>query len=106
VILVTASILVLFGFVLFVAGNLFDQTALAVVGGVIVVGIGSSVVDSGLQHKVGEQRVITNETANRTVVNTDAEYREVQMPMNLPFGFLILLVGALLVFQPLTKDQS
>jgi len=103
VILLTATLLVLFGFLAFIVGNVRGYTALAVIGGVIVIGVGASVTDSGLEHQTGERQVITNESANRTEVEIQAQYEPVQLPLNLPVGFLILLTGALLSLQSLTE---
>jgi hypothetical protein len=106
VILLTATLLVLFGFLAFIVGNVRGYTALAVIGGVLIVGVGASVHDSGLEHKTGVQKTITNESANTTTVETQAEYQQVQLPLNLPLGFLILLMGALLCLQSLTEVDS
>jgi len=103
VILVTATLLVLFGFLAFILGNVRGYTAIAVVGGVIVVGVGASVAQTGLEHKTGERKVIQNETANRTTVEVNAEHQPVDLPLNLPVGFLILLTGALLCLHSLNE---
>lgn len=105
--LLPASVLVLFGFALFVVGNLAGYTAVATIGGVIVVGVGATVTtQGGLDYRAGETRTITNESANTTVVDVDPEYQPVQTPTHLPLGFLIMLGGALLSIQPLGDGLS
>jgi len=102
--LLPASFLVLFGFGLFALGNVADYTGVAMIGGVIVVGVGAGIVtQGGLEHKVGETRVISNETANQTVVDVEPEYRPVGTPSRLPLGFVTMLAGSLLAFQPLAQ---
>jgi hypothetical protein len=105
--LLPASFLVLFGFGLFALGHVTDYTGVAVIGGVIVVGVGAGIVtQGGLDHKVGETRTITNETANQTVVDVEPEYRPVGTPNRLPLGFVTMLAGSLLAFQPLAQTVN
>jgi hypothetical protein len=105
--LLPASVLVLFGFALFAAGYVADSPGIAVVGGVIVVGVGAAItVGGGVYEQTGEREVITNESANRTVVETSAQYKPVDLPINLPLGFLTMIGGALLSFQPLAEEAE
>lgn len=100
--LLPASVLVLFGIVLFVIGNLTDYTAVAVIGGILVVGVGAVITtEGGLVHQAGSQETIVNETENRTVVSHEPQYEPVETPVNLDLGFIIMLVGSLLSLQPL-----
>lgn len=104
--LVPASVLVTLGLALFIVGNVFDYPGVAVIGGVVVVGVGAGIVtEGGLSHKVGENRTITNETANETIVDVRAEYEPVQTPLNFPVGTVVMLVGALLVVLPLAEES-
>lgn len=105
--LLPASILVLFGLALFVAGNLFDYPAIAVIGGVFVVAVGATIVTQGeLTYRTGETETITNETANRTVVDHQPVYEPVETPTNFPLGYLMLLVGAVLSLQTLSDTAG
>lgn len=105
--LLPASVLVLFGFFLFGAGYVADSPGIAVIGGIIVVGVGAAItVGGGVYEQTGEREVITNETANRTVVETTPQYQAVDLPINLPLGFLTMLGGALLSFQPLAEEAG
>jgi len=105
--LLPASLLVLFGFALFAAGYVADSPGIAVIGGVLVVGVGAAItVGGGIYEQTGEREVITNETANRTVVQTTPQYQAVDLPINLPVGFLTMLGGALLSFHPLTEEVT
>lgn len=105
--LLPAAAVVLFGFFMFVAGSIGDYPAIAVIGGVIVVGVGAGITLQGsLDHKVGEREVITNETDNRTVVDHEPIYEPIDLPSGLPLGFLTMLGGALLAFQPLAEEAG
>lgn len=102
--LASASFLVLFGFALFIIGSYGDYTAVAVIGGLIIVGVGATAINQGgLEYQAGEQRTIVNETANKTVVDVDPEYRQVETPINFPLRYLILIAGGLLSVHPLGR---
>ena len=101
--LTPAAFLVLSGFVLFVIGNVRGYTGVAVIGGVLIVGVGASVVDTGLRYESGEERIITNESANETVVSVDKQYQHTQTPINLPLGLLVMVAGGLLSIQSLNE---
>lgn len=103
--LLPGSILVLLGFVLFAIGNVTDYTGVAVIGGVIIVGVGAMMTtQGGLEYRAGQQETIVNESENKTVVEVEPTYQQVQLPINLPLGFLTMLAGALLAFQPLAEN--
>jgi len=103
--LASAGFLISLGLALFVIGNVFDYSSLAVIGGGIVVGVGAgAVTEGGIEQKVGENRTITNESSNQTTVDIRAEYERIQTPLNFPLGTLVMFAGAALVLHSLAEE--
>lgn len=94
-ILTTAGFLTTLGFIAWILGTLFDKTGIAVIGGVLVVGVGAMGMTDGYEQKVGETQI--ENSANETEIRYD--YAPVETPTHLPLGVLVMLLGALLTLQ-------
>ena len=97
-ILTSVAFLVTLGFALFVLGNVVPgipegyTQAIAVLGAVIVLGVGAGVSVDGLSYKSGEVHS-TNSTTNTTTI--EYQYQAVGLPVKLPLGLLLMIFGAL-----------
>jgi hypothetical protein len=85
------------GFVGIAVGAAFDMTGVAVIGAVIIVGVGATVTTQGLQYRDGQtvEKEFRNESGefvnNESAV--EATYREVETADQLSIGFLWMLLG-------------
>lgn len=98
-ILTIAASLTLCGFLAFVLGNLLGHHGVAVIGGVLVVGVGAMVATGGLEHRSGEVRTTTEN--NATVV--EYQYAQADLPARLPLGYLLMLLGSVFVLRGLNS---
>lgn len=98
-ILTIAGYLSALGFLAWILGSFFDYTGVAVIGGVIVVGIGAAAMTDGLQHETGQ--IETNVSENETEVTT--QYDDVETPANFPLGPVIMILGAMMVIRALDE---
>jgi hypothetical protein len=85
------------GFVAFILGAVFSYQSVAVIGAVMIVGVGAVITTSGVEHRTGE--VVTNSTANETV--HEFTYERTETPTNLPLGTLFMLLGGVLALRGL-----
>jgi hypothetical protein len=101
-ILQTAALLLALGVGVFVLGAALGFKEVAVIGAVIVVGVGAIVGVSGLQYRDGtETTAVTNSTTNTTVETTEFVYERTDTPTHLPLGTLVMLLGGLLTLRGL-----
>lgn len=98
-ILTTAALLTAFGFVAWISGLVLDYPGIAVIGGVLVVGVGAMVMESGLEYRDGEVR---NNTSADTVEITHT-YEKVPTPQHLSMGVLTLLLGGVMSLQSINR---
>lgn len=97
-ILQTATVLALIGFATWLIGLLLDYRGVAVIGAVIVVGVGAAVTeDGGLTQKTGEIET----TAPDNTTEVEYQYEPVETPGQLNLGVLIMLLGGVLVLHGL-----
>jgi hypothetical protein len=96
-ILATAAFLTLLGGAAFVLGAARGYAGVAVIGAVVILGVGSMVVVDGLAYKSGER---VERIDNSTTVHTNT-YRQIDTPTRLPLGALVMLIGGLLAIQGL-----
>lgn len=92
-VLTVAGFLTTVGFVAWILGYLFNLTGVAVIGGVLVFGVGVMVTSDGLAYKTGETHVAGNDN----VTEIENEYQNVQTPTRMPLGILVMLLGGALV---------
>jgi len=98
--LTTAAFLTAVGFLAFVGGQLGNYPEIAVIGAVLVVGVGAAIADSGLERQTGVVET-TNETTNTTV--KEFQYQQVPLPTNLPLGSLMAILGGVGVLRALNN---
>lgn len=100
IVLTTAAFLMAVGFALFIVGWLFGFRGIAVIGGVIVLGVGVMVTSGGLQYKTGESET---QLPSGDVVTTN-QYSTTELPTHLSLGLLLMLAGAVFVFRGLYPE--
>lgn len=97
--LVTASLLSVFGFLTWIAGSVLDYHGVAAVGAVVIVGVGAAAMTDGIQRHAGA--VETNVSANETQISH--EYEPIDTPNQFPLGVIVMLVGSLMAFRSLAS---
>lgn len=95
--LVTASLLSVLGFLTWIAGSVLDYHGVASVGAVVIVGVGAAAMTDGIERQVGA--VETNVSANETRISN--EYEPIDTPSQFPLGVIVLLLGSLMAFRSL-----
>lgn len=100
--LTIAAVLTVFGLLLFAAGEVFGYQAVAVIGAVVILGVGGSIVTGGLEHRTGQ--VETQISANETVVDYQTE--PVQTQSQFPLGVLVMLAGGVAALRALDPGGS
>jgi len=98
-IITVAAFLTTLGFAGFVVGSVFEMREVAVIGGVLIVGVGAMVTQNGLSHRSGE--VTQNVSADTSA--TEYEYQRVETQTQLPLGTMWMLLGGALVLRSLTR---
>lgn len=88
-ILTTAAFLSALGFGIWILGWLFGYPEIAVIGGIVVFGLGFMITTQGLQYESGE---IETELGDGEV-ETESVYSDVELPTSLSLGTLVMLVG-------------
>jgi hypothetical protein len=97
-----AAVLTIFGLLLFATGEVFSYQAVAVIGAVVILGVGGSIVTGGLEHRTGE--VETQISENETV--TDYETSPVQTQSQFPLALLVMLAGGVAALRALDSGGS
>lgn len=93
--LASATILTGTGFAMWIAGAVLDYPGVGVLGALLVLGVGVTVMDDGgLDVKTGE---VQNVTDNGNVTDVEYQYSEVGLPGNLELGFILVLLSTLLL---------
>jgi hypothetical protein len=94
------------GFFAFVAGQVLDMAGVAVIGAVIVVGVGAMVTGTGLEYRDGERvdKEFGGEN-NSTVVGETVvpTYTQLDTPQHLSLGMLWLLLGGTLTLRGINR---
>jgi hypothetical protein len=67
----------------------------AVIGAVLIVGVGAMFTTQGLSYADGK----TVETVDTNTTRHITDYERVDLPTRLPFGFLVMLVGSVLALR-------
>jgi len=92
-----ASFLTAVGFVAWLVGETLNYQGIAVIGATLVVGLGAAITTGGLQYQTGE--TTTGGCCGDTT--TAAEYQTYEPPASLPFGPLVMILGAVMALRPL-----
>lgn len=98
--LATAAFLSAFGFLAWVIGWWAGHPEMAIIGAVVVLGVGVMVTTTGLEFRDGETRIHDN-ASNTTTIQYD--YRTVSTPQHLSLGTLIMLLGGVGVLQSFNR---
>jgi len=70
----SAAMLSAAGFIAFLAGNLFDYYGIAVIGGVIVLGVGATTMNEPLRYQSGETTQIVKHIDHNNSILNSSEY--------------------------------
>jgi hypothetical protein len=95
-ILQTAGFFVALGFLAFIGGYMFNRPEIAMIGAVIVIGVGGTAMVDGLEVKTGEYKVATN-TTNGTNTTIEYQYAPVETQSDFPVDFIILVLGTVML---------
>lgn len=96
-ILQTAIAIAGIGFVAYALGHLFNRYGVAMIGAIIVIGVGASIMTGGVQVAVGEDQVTINESGDKTVTNSTTVYEDVDTQSDFPVGVVVLALGAVML---------
>lgn len=110
-----AALIGVAGFGVWTIGVALDYPGVALLGGVMVVGLGATVVDSGLTYQDGhvehlnQTSLSENETADNSTSMTNAttsvepRYSQVPQTQNFSIGLILLLIGGLTSLQSINQ---
>jgi len=98
--LATALALSLFGLVVWAAGLQFGYTGVAVLGAVLVVGVGASVLGTGLQQRAGT----VEQSPNSTTTVISVQTAPVTFVSSFNAGLIWTLLGGVLTLQATNLD--
>jgi hypothetical protein len=93
----TAAFLTTVGFVCSLFGYVTQHYEIAVIGGVLILGVGGVVAGAGggLETKTGETEI----QVDNTTTTTENEYSPVETPTKLPLGSLVMILGGAIVLR-------
>lgn len=97
--LIVAMAVSALGFAGWVAGTIFEYPGVAFLGAVIIVGVGTMVMTTGLEYEAGH--VETNVSDDETEVSNS--YERVDTSTQLPLGVLWTLLPSMLGFRSLEQ---
>lgn len=80
-------------------GYVTDMTGVAVIGAVIIVGVGATVTVTGLQYRDGQTKTHYNNSTGPDTTEVEPTYAELDTADKLPLGFLWMLFGAVPTLQ-------
>lgn len=90
----TAAIIGGFGVALFVLGFAFERPELAMLGAIVIIGVGASGMGDGFEVKVGEVETTNDDTGETDVENV---YEETGMHERFPIGSVVMIIGAVML---------
>lgn len=82
------------GFITFVVGGILRRPELAMIGAIIVIGLGATMELDGVQVKTGEIHNTTD--SNETVISN--QYEDIATHSEFPFGIVVILLGVVMFF--------
>lgn len=94
------------GFLTFVVGQVFDMAGVAVIGAVLIVGVGAMVTGTGLEYRDGKtekQYYKNGSNSDLDRVAVTPHYSQVDTPAQLPLGMLWLLLGGTLTLRGINR---
>lgn len=98
--LTTALLFSALGFACWVGGVVLDQPEVAVIGGILVVGMGAMVANGGLEYRDGQIETTDPDTNTTTVEHT---YSTAETPQQLSFAALIMILGGVITIQSINR---
>jgi len=94
----TVALVAAFGFAAFIVGNVTGHPGISMIGAVIVIGLGASMMTTGVDVKTGETREVVNTTDGQNVTVRDV-HAPVEMSEEFPFDVVITLLGGVMMVQ-------
>lgn len=101
-ILTTAATLLAVGFVAVAFGYLFGHYEVAVIGGILILGVGAVITGGSLEQSVGEIETET-QVDGENVTETETVTEPIETPQRLPLGALVMLLGGIFVLRSFTE---
>lgn len=92
-ILTVAVVVFLIGSIAYVGGALMGRPDVALIGAILIIGLGGTAMTDGIVVKTGEVQTTTNNTT--TIEHT---YEEVSIHPDFPLGAVVLLLGGVMSF--------
>lgn len=86
------------GLVVWLAGASRGQVGIAVIGAILVLGVGGTVVVDGLEVEAGQIETVDNNTTT-----VEPTYQTAQIAEVLPLGSVVLILGGVMLIQALTE---
>jgi hypothetical protein len=98
--LVPALLLSIFGLAVWTAGIVLEYRGIAVLGGVVVVGVGTSILLTGLEQQVGTVEQTVN--SSHTIISAQTE--PVTLISSFDAGLVWSLLGSVLTLQGIHSE--
>jgi hypothetical protein len=92
-ILQTATLLLAVGFAAFIVGHISGHPGVAMIGAIVIIGVGATAMTGGIQHQDGTTEY-TN-AQNETV--TERTYSDISTMSEFPVGVMLMGLGAVLL---------
>lgn len=96
------------GFATWILGSVFRMQEVQAIGGVIIVGAGLMVINSGLEYRSGQSKDFTyndsDTTKNPRSADVQYQYSQVPLPQQYSLGFMIVLLGSVGMLRSFDTD--
>lgn len=99
-ILTTAAFLTTIGIAAFVLGHSYGYQGIAVIGAVLIVGVGAGAMIDGLDTQTGERQI----EVNNSTTQVENVYEPIGIGTSFPVGLVVLLMGGAMAGQVLNPD--
>lgn len=100
-ILSTAVFLTGLGVVVWALAEVFSYRGIAVLGAVLVVGVGTAVMVGGLEYQAGETQI---ETDGGNTTEIEYEYQEIGTTSSFPTGMILTLLGGTMMLRSIDPE--
>lgn len=97
-ILQTAALLTAIGFIAFAAGHMTGHPGVSMIGAIIIIGLGASMMTTGLEAQTGQFEEVVNTTDGQNVT-VEHEYSPVEISTSFPFDAVTMLLGAVMLIR-------
>lgn len=99
-ILTTAAFLTTVGLVAFVLGHSYGYQGIAVIGAILIVGVGAGAMVDGIETQTGERQI----DVDNSTTEVERVYEPIGVSTSFPVGLVVLLLGGAMAGQALNPD--